>query len=387
MSAPDVVGPSDGRSRLAVLGAFAAAGGAVGTWGARIPDIRADVGLSAGALGTALLGLSLGSVTGSWGGGLLVRRFGSTRVITGAWVGIGAAVVLPGLVGTWSGLAATLAVFGMALGLLDVSMNGAGIDLERVAGRPIMNGLHAGWSGGVLGGAIAGSLAVALDITPQWHLLATGALIAASGVVACPALPAAGHADGATGPGTHPPEPVAMRVRLAALAAIGACVFLAEGALLDWGGVYVRNSLDGSALLGALAATGVAGGGLLGRLLGDRLTARFGAPGLVRAGVVVSISGLGLALAVPVAAPVPVLLAFAGFGLAPAVPLAFGAAGRLLGGTGIATVTTAGYGAYLAGPAVIGTIADGIGLRAALLVPMAAMALVAPLARSTADRP
>jgi MFS family permease len=374
-----------GPAHVAVLGAFVALGSATGSWGARIPDVKDDLDLTEGALGTALLGLSIGAVTGSWAGGLLVRRIRSRPVVAGSWAVVGLALVLPGLAGSWATLAAAELLLGLAIGVLDVSMNGAGVQLEHEADEPLLSGLHGGWSGGVLLGAGSGALAVAADVPVPVHLAVVGAAIVAGAVVCARHVPAGRIAPvdlAATSDGGARP---ARAGRLAALAAIGGCVFLAEGALLDWAGVLVREDLDGGALLGALAVTGVSAGGLVGRLAGDRLAAAWGPSRLVRIGVAAAVVALGLSLVSPVAPPVPVLLVVVGAGLAPAVPLAFAAAGRLRGEHGIAVVTTAGYGAYLGGPGIIGGLAHATALRWALVLPLALVAAVWLLAWSTTD--
>ncbi len=373
----------------AVFGAFAALGFAVGSWGARIPDVKEALGLSEGALGTALLGLSVGAVVGAWAGGVLVRRHGSRKVVTGAWVLVGIGVVTPGLAGSWGALAGAELLLGLAIGVLDVSMNGAGVQLEHRAGEPLLSGLHAGWSGGVLAGAGLGAVAVAADVPVPGHMVVVGAAVLALAVAWARHVPD-GRIEHDTGPaegddGAGGAVTGRRRSRLVALATIGGCVFLAEGALLDWAGVLVREDLGGGALLGALAVTGVSAGGLAGRLAGDRLALAWGADRLVRAGVVAATVALALCLVSPVAALVPLLLVVVGAGLAPAVPLAFAAAGRLWGEHGIAVVTTAGYGAYLGGPGIIGGLAHATALRWALVLPLVLVALVAALAWATTD--
>lgn len=374
-----------GPAHVAVLGAFTALGFTTGSWGARIPDVKDALDLSEGALGTALLGLSVGAVAGSWLGGLLVRRLGSRRVVTGSWVAVGLAVVLPGLAGSWAALAGAELVLGLGIGVLDVSMNGAGIQLEQEADRPLLSGLHGGWSGGVLLGAGLGALAVAVELPVDVHLAVAALVVLGGAAVLARRVPAgriehlSSSDDPAAGPAPSRPG------RLAALAAIAGCVFLAEGALLDWAGVLVREDLDGGALLGALAVTGVSAGGLAGRLAGDRLALAWGSTRLVRIGVTAATVALGLSLLSPVAVPVPLLLVVVGAGLAPAVPLAFAAAGRLRGEHGIAVVTTAGYGAYLGGPGIIGGLAHATALRWALVLPLALVAAVWLLAWSTTD--
>lgn len=377
-------------------GAFLALGAAAGSWGARIPDVKDDLGLSDGALGSALLGLSVGAVAGAWIGGLLVRRWGSRRIVASSWAFVGLVLVAPGLAQSWGALALTALVLGLAIGVLDVSMNGAGIQLEHAAAQPLLNGLHARWSAGVLFGAGIGSLAVAAGLATAPHLAAIGVAIVVGAFVARGHLPdgtiaVVGLADGPDDPSTDGPSPrddsASSTRRLVALAAIGGFVFLGEGALMDWSGVLVREDLDGGALLGALAVTGLSAGGLAGRLAGDRLAARLGPPVLVRRGAAVSAVALAVTLLTPWALTVPLLLAVVGAGVAPTVPLAFAAAGHRWGERGIAVVTTAGYGCYLAAPAVIGGLAHATNLRAALLVPLVLIAGVLPLAWSTTDRP
>ena len=68
-----------------------------------------------------------------------------------------------------------------------------------------------------------------------------------------------------------------------------------------------------------------------------------------------------------------------GLGLANSVPVLFGAAGRVPGlpaGVALAAVATTGYGGFLAGPPVIGLLADVVGLPAALGLVVLACALI-----------
>ena len=389
-------------------GAFWALGLTAGSWGSRIPDVKDDLGLSEGALGSALLGLSIGAVIGAWFGGLLVHRLGGRRVIAGSWAMVGVLLLTPGLATSWAALAGAALVVGLAVGVLDVAMNGAGVQLEHDAGEPLLNGLHARWSAGVLVGAGAGSAAVALGVDVALHLGAVGVLLVLGAVanrhrlpdgrLATPGLADAPEPfddlgdltgdriddlDGGQAPDRPTASVGAPRGQLAALAAIGGFVFLGDGALMDWAGVLVRDELDGGAVLGALAVTGLSAGGLAGRLAGDRLAVRWGPAPLVRRGAALAAVALAAALLSPVAALVPVLLVGVGAGLAPAVPLAFAAAGRRWGEHGIAVVTTAGYGCYLAAPAVVGGLAHATNLHAALLIPLVLVVGVIPLAWST----
>lgn len=387
-SAPALPRVRGSRPHRAVLAAFAGLGLAVGSWGGRIPDVREDLDLSEGSLGAALLGLSIGAVAGSWLGGALVRRLGSRPVVTAGWLLVAAALVPPGLAGSWTALALAVTALGLAIGIIDVAVNGAGVQLEEASDEPLLSGLHAGWNAGLLLGTGAAALAITAGVGTGLHLALVSVVVAGAALVAGPHVPA-GRID-VIAEALHDdhPDPVEPRRRaaarrLAALAAIGGAIFLVEGALLDWSGILVRDDLDGGAVLGALAVTGFSAGGLAGRLAGDRLAARWGPDRLIRTGVVVAAMAFTAALASPWAAPVPVLLGVVGAGIAPSVPLAFAAAGRAHGERGIAVVTTAGYGCYLAGPGLIGGLAHAATLQLALVLPLILVIATATLAWST----
>src|SRR3972149_4817020 len=52
------------RARLSVSAGFFVFAAVLGNWATRIPAIKADLGLSDGELGTALLGMALGTLAG-----------------------------------------------------------------------------------------------------------------------------------------------------------------------------------------------------------------------------------------------------------------------------------------------------------------------------------
>jgi hypothetical protein len=119
-----------------------------------------------------------------------------------------------------------------------------------------------------------------------------------------------------------------------------------------------------------------------GRLAGDRLAERLGAPALARRGALLAAAGLVVALAAGSPAPSIAGLAAMGLGLAALFPLALraAAAGSAAPATAVAAVSFSGYAAFLAGPPAIGGLAELAGLRAALVVLLAPCLLAAALA-------
>jgi fucose permease len=150
--------------------------------------------------------------------------------------------------------------------------------------------------------------------------------------------------------------------------------------MADWSAVYLRNYLGTGA---GFAAAGYAAFSLtmaLGRFTGDRAVAAYGPVRLARRSALIAAAGLGVALAI--GHPIAAIAGFAcvGLGLSNQVPLLFRAAARSPGispGVGIASVSTAGYFGFLAGPPVIGLMAELTGLPTALGLVVGSIGLVA----------
>jgi MFS family permease len=372
---------ADARRALTVV--FFLAGLSIASWAPHIPGVRADLGLSTGSLGIALLGLPIGALIAQPVAGAVSVRVGSRPVILAGLLGFGVALALPVLAPSGVLLFAALVLVGVAAGAVDVSMNVQGNAIEHTMGRPILSSLHAAYSIGTLAGAANGALAEAAGIDPALHLGATGALVMLAGSTSARRLLPADEDAEPGGPLFARPTRA-----LAGLGAIGFCVALAEGAAMDWSAVYVRDSLGASAGVagGAFVAFAAAWAGT--RLVADRLRTRWGSPGLLRRGGLLAAAGFAAGLAGH--SPPTAIAGFAclGAGVAAGFPVMIGAAGRspgLVSAAAIAAVSTTAYAGFMAGPPVIGLLAQAVGLSwaLALLVVLAlGVALLAPAARS-----
>jgi len=154
---------------------------------------------------------------------------------------------------------------------------------------------------------------------------------------------------------------------LICLAAMAFGSFLAEGAASDWSAVYLHFSLGASVGLAAAGYTVFSLTMTGGRLVGDRLADLAGPARLVRLSAGVAAAGFAVALLVGQVWSALAGFALLGAGLSVVVPLVLSAAaatGRP--GPNLALVTSSGYLGVLAGPALIGGVAQLIGLHAAL---------------------
>lgn len=356
------------RARRGVTGLFIAHGVLCGTWVARIPAVKADLGLGDGELGLALLCTTVGAVAGLPLTGWLVAHKGSRGASAPALVAF--ALILPtlALAPSLPLLALALGLFGFAMGALDVAMNAHGLTVEGRYGRPILSVFHAGWSlGGLLGAGVA-ALAAWAGVDPLPHFVVVSVVVGIVGLAAAGALlPASADRPEAPPRLSRPPR------RLGVLAVLAFCGLFGEGTAADWSGVYLVESLHTSAGVGALGFASFSVAMVVFRLLGDRLTAQWGTVAVVRRGAALAGGAFALALVIGHPALALVALACVGAGVAALVPVFFRAAGSLPGlppSVGIAAITTVGYSAFLVAPPAIGFAAELVGLPLALgLVP------------------
>ncbi|WP_119729494.1 MFS transporter [Thermomonospora amylolytica] len=377
-------------ARAAVRTTFCVHGLVSAAWVARIPQIKAELGLTEGALGLALLGSPVGVVIAVRFTGRIAARWGSGPATRASGVAAALALVPLGLAGNLGALTAALAVLGLALGVLDVAMNAQAVAVERREGRPLMSGMHGAWSIGALCGALTGSWAAHLHVPVPVHLggagaaLALAALLCTRGLLdgAAERLAFADDADEGEG-GRDGGALRSARWSLLLLGVIGLCSFLGEGAMADWTAVYLRETLGTGAGFAGLGYAGCAVAMAAARLAGDRVIAAVGPVRVLRTGGLLAAAALGAGLLS--GDPVVSVIGFTLYGLGVAVvaPVTFGAAGNLPGvpaATGISWVTSIGYTGFLAGPPVIGFVAQGIGLTWALAVPVALALLITALA-------
>jgi MFS family permease len=370
-------------ARAAVAATFALNGLVFGTWASRVPAVRDRAGLSDGELGLALACIAVGAVVAMPVAGGLAARRGSRRPTRVALVAACAGLALVPLATSLAALCVALLVFGVAIGALDVAMNAHGVAVERRAGRPILSGLHAAFSAGGLAGGALGAAAAGAGLAVTVHLPLVAALALVVGAVWTRAfLPAGEDAAEAGAPLlVRPPR------SLLALGALAFACLLIEGASADWSAVYLRDSAGASAAAAALGFTAFSVTMTAGRLLGDRLVAAVGPVRLVRAGGAVAALGFGLALLAGTPAAGIAGFACLGAGMAAVVPIVFRAAGSTPGvepGVALAAVSSTGYLGFIAGPAVIGGIAEATSLSTSLVLLVGLGALVAVLGRAAA---
>ena len=364
------------RGRIATSLVFLLFGITLGTWTARIPAIKHGLDLSDGWLSFALLAFAAGAITGMQSIGRVVDRFGSRRVILPAAVAEGLVLVPPALMPDLVTLCLALFVFGAVHGSLNIAMNANAIEVQRATGRPIISSFHAVYSiGGFLGASIGGVFAQAgLGASTTFVSVALAMVVLALWAAAW-AMPAASGSTEVTPTAKNGAMPGVIFLGVLAF-----CALVGEGAAADWSAVYLRDSLESSSGFAAAAYAAFAIMMTLGRLVGDRLAARFGPVRLVRGSALLAGIGLGAALLVDHRVAGVAGFGLLGAGLSCIAPQVFSAAGNrdpAYAGRALARVASIGYAGFLTGPIVIGGASTLLGLPAALAIPVLLCGFVA----------
>jgi predicted MFS family arabinose efflux permease len=367
------------RAKVAVGASFALNGFAFASWIARVPAARDQLGLSEAGLGLLLLCMSVGSVLALPATGPVVHRFAPARTALG-----GGTLVVAGLLVLSAGLTAAvtplagLGLFlgGAGIGVWDVSMNVEGADVERRLGRAVMPRFHAGFSLGTVAGALVGAVAAALGVSLAQQLVVTGLLVLAGLAGATRSfLPVHGPEDGVPKGGSGVGR--AWRERRTLLIGLLVLAFaFAEGTANDW---LALALVDGYGVSGAVAAVGFGvfvAAMTVARMGGTSLLDRFGRVAVLRGTAAAAVAGVLLFVFAPT---VPIALAGAvlwGTGAALGFPVGMSAAADDPAGAAarVSVVSAIGYTAFLAGPPLIGFLAESTGILRALLVVLGVMA-------------
>lgn len=379
---------------LAVFVTFLLNGFNFASWAARLPAVRDGLDLRPEQIGMLLLVGSIGSLVALPLSGMVVQRLGARRTIL-IFATVNAAGLLLAATGVAVGVVwvvvPALVLFGVGTGVWDSAMNLEGAAVEQRLGRAIMPRFHAGFSFGTMAGAALGAVAAWLDAPIAVHL-AVALTLSTVGVFLCSRyfLPEGTHdavsehvEDGAPRVRAFNAwlEPRTLLVGLVVLAAA-----LTEGAANDWVSLAVVDGFETSDAMGAVAFGVFVTAMTAMRLLGTALLDRWGRVKVLRLCAALSLVGLAVFGLGPTLWLALVGAVLWGMGAALGFPVGMSAASDdpRRAAPRVAVVATIGYSAFLAGPPLLGLLAEQVGYRQALLVimvPVIIGLLVIPAAR------
>ncbi|WP_121748451.1 MFS transporter [Streptomyces sp. E2N166] len=386
------------RGRVSLAFGFFAQGVAFALLVTRIPAIQDRYGVSDALLPVFLAAVPILAGVGSVVTGRLVRRVRPSRLLR--W---SQPVVLLALLGVGAGdrmvvLAVALAVFGLAVGALDASMNMLGVSLQRSYGRSIMLGFHAAYSlGGILGASLAWAgahwdLALWVSYLPVVAVLVPAALVGSRWYV-----DGAGRGGEPGVEGAPKGEGVGVGFKvLLPLCLVMTFAYIGDSTVSNWSAKYLQDVLGSSEQLATVPYNVYMVTTLVGRAVGDFGVRRFGAVAVVRGGAVVAAGGFAVVAGAPGAWVGMLGFMLLGLGLCVLVPQTFAAAGRLAAerdgrpgasDAAVARLNVFNYVGFLIGSPLVGALGDAWSYRGAMLVPMVLVLVTVVYARSFETQP
>ncbi|MEU7638008.1 MFS transporter [Streptomyces sp. NPDC039016] len=348
------------RAQLAIAALFCSLGFQYATWAARIPALKAHLGLTAAEVGVLLMATGVGAAVSFPLVTLLMSRLGAKRLALLSALGLTLLLFALAAAPDYPTALAVMGVDGVLVGCLNVAMNAQGAALEARHRRHAMARLHATFSAGSLAAAVLASGMTAVTSAVAAHFAVAAAVLLLLVGYAGPGLlteerPAARKEPKSRGRWALPSR---MTLWMCCAMAFGT---VTEGAMNDWSALYLKDVAKASAELAPMGIAVVSGVMVLARLFADGWRGRWGDGPLVRAGS--ALAGVGLALALLSGGAVPALIGFAcvGLGIAAVTPCVYvAAAGQ--GARALTLVAAMGTLGLLAGPPFIGFVANAVGL-------------------------
>lgn len=395
------------RARRGLLGLYLLLGMTMSSWLARLPTVRAELGLSTGELGTILLLGAVGSLVTLLGAGAVAVRWGSVNTLVAAAAVFSVANLLLGLgpaVGSVVVLTVGVVLLSTSFALGNVPMNLETVAIERAMKRTIVPQFHAAFSvGSVLGSGVGAAAAWGqVPLIVQFGVISVVSLVWRLRAIPRSVLAVAEprptvQADRATGSGRAPAGPAPVSRRTALRNALGAwrerrtivigvvvmAAALSEGSANNWLAIGVVDGFARTEAVAALVFGVFVASMTVARLVGTAVLDRYGRVAVLSASGLIGLVGVavfGLGPNLPLAV-IGVVCWGLGTGLIVPIGIAAVSADPMKAAGRVAVVSAFASGASLAAPPLIGVVAEHVGVRNALLFVCVGMVAATFLAR------
>ncbi|MEU6065019.1 MULTISPECIES: MFS transporter [Streptomyces] len=362
------------RGQLAIAALFCSLGFQYATWASRIPAIKADLGLTAAEVGVLLMAAGIGAVASFPLVPVLVKRLGSARLALLSALCLALLLLALAAAPDYPVVLLVMVADGVCVGCLNVAMNAQGTALETRYERNAMARLHATFSAGSLLAALLASAMNAATSSVAGHFGVAAVVLVLLAALARPGLleDEAPAEERQSKSRTGWSLPSRMTLWMCCAMAFGT---VTEGAMNDWSALYLREVAKVSTELAPMGIAVVSGMMVVARLFADGWRSRWGDGRVVLLGSAVAAAGLAFALVSGGVAAALIGFACVGLGCAAVTPCVYVAAAKQ-GSQALALVAAMGTTGLLAGPPLIGFVANSSSLVWGLAVVAAAAAVV-----------
>lgn len=365
------------RHRISTYTGYIILGFAFGMWAMLVPFVKDRLLIDKAELGLLLLQIAFGAVISMFFTGLTAAKIGCRKTVILSTSLIIICLLVLSVSGSIFIMAVFMFLFGVGLGMLDVTLNIQGALVEEGMKKHLMAGFHSMYSFGVFFGILIVTYLLKLFTHITAVYIITG-LIFLLLVFSIPALLNYG--------GEVPQKLFIKPTRiLFILGMICFIAFVAEGVILDWSALFMREvrkiepQYAGYSFSLFYITMGIF------RLLGDKIADKFSIKNILFASSLTAVAGILIMLYIPYNWASFLGFTLAGAGLANMVPVTISASGRYKGNMplsiAVSAVATIGYFGTLFGPSVMGFVSEMTNLTTAFTLIAASILVIAFLSK------
>ncbi len=363
--------------RISLSTYFFLSGLCFASWASRIPTIKSFFSLNDAQLGSILIIMPLAALAGTVASGWLVSRFDSRVPLFVSFVCFALALIGISLVRTTFLLVLMLALFSIAMRVLNIAMNAQSITLQGQFQDKIIGALHGIWSLGGVVGVLFSTVMVKYAVTIQSHFIIISAVTITASLFA--------YKFSLTNDKSTSGNKLIFGKPDVFILYLGLLIFFAaicEGGMFDWSGIYFKEVVQENVFTYGYLLFMICMA--VSRFFLDRLLEKTGMPNMY------IISGLLIAIGVLVAILFPnfwtALIGFClvGIGVSAIFPMTYILAGqskKYSPGMAISIIGTYAIVGMFIGPPLIGYLSHAFGLKYAFFILMFCGLMLIPISQ------
>ena len=363
--------------RISLSTYFFLSGLCFASWASRIPTIKSFFSLNDAQLGSILIIMPLAALAGTVASGWLVSRFDSRVPLFVSFVCFALALIGISLVRTTFLLVLMLALFSIAMRVLNIAMNAQSITLQGQFQDKIIGALHGIWSLGGVVGVLFSTVMVKYAVTIQSHFIIISAVTITASLFA--------YKFSLTNDKSTSGNKLIFGKPDVFILYLGLLIFFAaicEGGMFDWSGIYFKEVVQENVFTYGYLLFMICMA--VSRFFLDRLLEKTGMPNMY------IISGLLIAIGVLVAILFPnfwtALIGFClvGVGVSAIFPMTYILAGqskKYSPGMAISIIGTYAIVGMFIGPPLIGYLSHAFGLKYAFFILMFCGLMLIPISQ------
>lgn len=347
------------KEQYAARCAFFLAGFTVTTWAPMIPVIKERLQIGDDVLGLLLLCIGISAFVFMPLAGILNQKLGCKKMLQINIVLFALIlIIISSLDNVWS-FVVFLLLFGAVMGTIDVTMNMNSVIVEKLSKKRIMSSMHAFWSVGCFCSAGLFSVLAKQGLNITTVAIIHGIIIFVLCLISSPYFLAY--------KGASNEKPIAIPHGIVVLFGILACIsFLAEGAIMDWSGIFLTEAKGLELSLAGIGYAIFSVAMLVIRFIGDRAVQYIGEERICVFGALVAGFGFLLVVLIDNFYLMPIGFICIGLGAANIVPILYSLLKNqndMPINAAVTAITCMGYTGVILGPALLGFIAHGIGIK------------------------